>query len=31
MVNVKLYIDFWNFQISWNRNMKPEATRAHPV
>ena len=26
MVNVKLYIDFWNFQLSWNRNIKPEDT-----
>ncbi len=26
MVNVKLYIDFWNFQLSWNRNIKPKDT-----
>ena len=26
MLNVKLYIDFWNFQLSWNRNIKPEDT-----
>lgn len=24
MANVKLFIDFWNFQLAWNRSMKPE-------
>ena len=26
MANVKLYVDFWNFQLSWNHNVKPEDT-----
>lgn len=24
MSNVKLFVDFWNFQLSWNANVRPE-------
>jgi len=25
VANVKFFIDFWNFQLGWNDNMRPEA------
>ena len=24
MANVKLFIDFWNFQLSWNHHIRPD-------
>lgn len=30
MANVKLFVDFWNFQLSWNYHIKPEAGSALP-
>lgn len=24
MANVKLFVDFWNFQLAWNHHMKPD-------
>jgi hypothetical protein len=31
MRNVKLFADFWNFQLRWNANMKPENPDEPPV
>lgn len=31
MANVKLFIDFWNFQLGWNRNFATEKAAGRPV
>lgn len=25
MANIKLFVDFWNFQLSWNQHIRPQA------
>ena len=29
MANVKLFVDFWNFQLSWNEHMRPDEDSEH--
>ena len=30
MSNVKLFVDFWNFQISWNDHVRPDENSGYP-